>query len=161
MSKCLLIAAVFLIAGLALPATEAGALGVASDHRTPAASERPTDQAQIIRVHDGDSWNDWSRNLWPYYYSPYNYPRQGGYGNGFYGSPGWGYPYSNYYYNKPKRLTERQVVQAVKYQRFHRISKVWFDDGLYKVRAVDYHGRPVLLLVDPYSGQIVRWSFRR
>jgi hypothetical protein len=120
-----------------------------------------------IDIHDNDSWNNGYYPPWSYGNQPFQFPNSGWYGNGYYGSPYWGSPYwgnsygNNYYYNKPKRLTERQVVYAVKNQHFHQISKVWFDDGVYKVRAVDYYGRRVQLLVDPYNGRVLRWSFRR
>lgn len=125
-------------------------------------------QPGIIGIHDNDSWNNDYYPPWSYDNQPFQFPNSRSYGNGYYGSPFWGSPYwgnpyGNNYYNKPKRLTERQVVHAVKNQRFHHIDKVWFDksDGAYKVRAIDYYGRRVQLLVDPYNGRVLRWSFRR
>ncbi|MGH6933930.1 MAG: hypothetical protein ACREEE_16050 [Dongiaceae bacterium] len=143
------------------PAAMAGGPGRHLYGDTPAGPSQESNQPRFLKIQDDDSWNFGFGSPWPYYYQPYLNPRSNRYGNGYYGSPGWGYPYGDNYYYKPKRLTERQVVSAVRGQHFRKISKVWFDDGVYKVRAIDYYGRRVLLLVDPYSGRIVRWSFRR
>ena len=132
-----------------------------NDHDVPSALFQPSDQSGIIKIHDNDSWNNGSDNSWPYNNQPFPWLGFGWNGNSYYGAPYWGNPYGNSYYHKPKRLTERQVVRAVKNQHFHHVDKVWFDDGVYKVRAIDYYGRRVLLLVDPYDGRILRWSFRR
>lgn len=145
------------------PPTMAAGPGRNDHDIVPMPLNQPSDQLRVIKIHDSDSWNNGSNNSWPYNNQPFPWLGSGWNGNGYYGAPSWGYPYgnNNYYYNKPKRLTERQVVRAVKNQRFHQVSKVWFDDGVYKVRAVDYHGRRVLLLIDPYDGRVLRWSFRR
>jgi hypothetical protein len=48
----------------------------------------------------------------------------------------------------------------VQQQRFSNIKDIDFDDGVYKVYARDPYGREVKLLVDPYTGRIVRVKYR-
>jgi hypothetical protein len=87
----------------------------------------------------------------------------GGGSNGGWGGSGYHQPkggWNNGYYRPRPQLPTRAIAYCVQQQRFSSIKDIDFDDGFYKVYARDPHGRKVKLLVDPYTGRIVRVKYR-
>jgi hypothetical protein len=82
----------------------------------------------------------------------------GGGGGSSYHQPNGGW--NNGYYRSRPQLPTRAVAYCVQQQRFSNIKDIDFDDGFYKVYARDPYGRKVKLLVDPYTGRIVRVKYR-
>lgn len=54
------------------------------------------------------------------------------------------------------------VVQILTFQGYQDLRSIRFDDGAYQVRAQDPNGAPVVLNVDPITGEaVVRANHRR
>ena len=57
-------------------------------------------------------------------------------------------------------LPARAIVRSLRARDFCYISKPRLRRGLYHTRAQDAYGRRVRLVIDPYSGAIVRLRYR-
>ncbi len=57
-------------------------------------------------------------------------------------------------------LPPSAILRSLRAQQFCSISRPRFRRGLYRIRARDAYGRRVRLAIDPYSGEIVRLSYR-
>jgi hypothetical protein len=55
----------------------------------------------------------------------------------------------------PSQLNEDEVTARLTAAGYGRIHGVKFDDGLWRARAIDAQGVPVLLLADPDDGSVV------
>ncbi len=57
-------------------------------------------------------------------------------------------------------LPIRKIVKKLHRRDYYDISKVVLKKGRYKVRAYDYRGRPVKLVVNAYNGRILKKRYR-
>ena len=57
-------------------------------------------------------------------------------------------------------LPQRAIVQSLIARQYCRVSRLRFRRGFYHARAEDAYGRRVRLLIDPYSGEIIRRRYR-
>ncbi len=133
---------------------------VATGLAVPAdAAPRPADPAAAYRlqVHD----NRWSP---PQYYRPWQpapdrpwYDRNRGNG---YGPPP-DYRQAPYYAPyRPRGILPLGIVRHKLQRRdFRHIEDIRLRDNVYKVRAIDRYGRPVRLIVDPATGEILRLRY--
>jgi hypothetical protein len=141
---------------------------------TPGAS----DFGGIIYVdddHDDDNrhgnqpdrrYNQWpypqQNNNWPYaqgnngnYQGYYN----NGWGNGDWANP-WKQPHQNSHYVNRQPLPRHLIVHKLRMQHFYNVQEIKAKKGYYRVHAFDRYRRPVSVIMDPYSGRILRVGHR-
>ena len=58
------------------------------------------------------------------------------------------------------RVSPRVIMRSLREHKFHNISVMHIRRGKYHVKALDAYGRRVRLVIDPYSGRIVRLRYR-
>ena len=66
-----------------------------------------------------------------------------------------------YFENGYNILPARAIVRSLRARRFCYISRPRLKRGYYHARARDAYGRRVRLVIDPYSGAIIRIRYRR
>lgn len=59
------------------------------------------------------------------------------------------------------RVPPRVIIRSLRERKFHSISVMHIRRGKYHVKARDAYGRRVRLVIDPYSGDIIRLRYRR
>ncbi len=106
-------------------------------------------------------------NQWPYQQQDNNWPYtqqnngnyQGNYNNGW-GNPHWANPWNqshqNSHYVNRQPLPRHVIVQKLRMQHFYNVQEIKAKKGYYRVYAFDRYRRPVSVIVDPYSGRILR-----
>ncbi len=52
-------------------------------------------------------------------------------------------------------------MRFLRAHKFHDFSTMHIRRGMYRLKARDANGRRVRLVIDPYSGKIVRIRYRR
>lgn len=153
-----------MIAGLAALLASSSTAFAASG---PGNSDRSGSDQNRIVLADNDRSDDWNRQddqRWNN--QPWNNPQgSGGYGYGYgngYGynsgwqdsgryQPNWGYGHQQY------QPLPRQVIRArLQHQQFRDLSNWRFKDGYYRVNAEDRYGHDVRLIVDAYTGRVVK-----
>ena len=141
---------------------------------TPGAS----DLGGIIYVHDDDNYDDHygnrpkqRYNQWPYPQQNNNWPYTQQY-NGNYpdyskNSPGrhdwsnpWRQPYQDSHYVNRQPLPRHVIVHKLRMQHFYNVQEIKAKKGYYRVYAFDRYRRPVSVIVDPYTGRILRVGTR-
>jgi hypothetical protein len=150
---------------------------------TPGAS----DLGGIIYIHDDDNdddhygnrpkqrYNQWpypqQNNNWPYQQQNNNWPYTQQY-NGNYpdyskNSPGrhdwsnpWRQPYQDSHHVNRQPLPRHVIVHKLRMQHFYNVQEIKAKKGYYRVYAFDRYRRPVSVIVDPYSGRILRVGHR-
>lgn len=75
-----------------------------------------------------NNWNNYGNNQWPHY--------------------------QNQNYGRP--LPERVIVLKLRQHHFYNVQKIKAKKGYYRVYAYDRWRRPVEVIMDPYSGRILR-----
>ncbi len=64
-------------------------------------------------------------------------------------------------YGRGFRVPPRVIMRSLRALKFHDFSVMHIRRGKYHVKALDAHGRRVRLVIDPYSGDILRLRYRR
>lgn len=57
-------------------------------------------------------------------------------------------------------LPIKKIVKKLRHRDYYDISKIVLKRDRYKVRAYDYRGRPVKLVVNAYNGRILKKRYR-
>jgi hypothetical protein len=140
---------------------------------TPGAS----DLGGIIYVHDDDDDDRYGNrpkpryNQWPYPQQnnnwPYTQQNNGNYPDYSRNSPGrqdwrnpWWQPYQGSHYVNRQPLPRHVIVHKLRMQHFYNVQEIKAKKGYYRVYAFDRYRRPVSVIVDPYSGRILRVGHR-
>jgi len=146
---------------------------------TPGAS----DLDGIVYVHDNDDdYDDYNQryNQWPYPQQnnnrpypqqnnnrPYPQPNNDNYPDYSKNSPGrhdwsnpWRQPYQDSHYVNRQPLPRHVIVHKLRMQHFYNVQEIKAKKGYYRVYAFDRYRRPVSVVVDPYSGRILRVGTR-
>jgi hypothetical protein len=90
---------------------------------------------------------------WPYPQPvPYPYDPWPNYGQGW-NNPWW--QHHNPHYGSYQPLPKHVIVYKLQRRHFYNIQKIKAKKGYYKVYAFDRYGRPVSVIVDPYTGRIL------
>ncbi|MFM9843764.1 MAG: PepSY domain-containing protein [Dongiaceae bacterium] len=132
------------------------------------------DFAGIIHVDDDeDDYNRYRNpplqryNQWPYPQQNNNWP----YPQTYYGdhrggsdetwrdrdwSNPWSQQYQNSHYFNRQPLPRHVIVHKLARHHFYHVQKIKAKKGYYKVYAFDRYDRPVSVIVDPYTGRILR-----
>jgi hypothetical protein len=92
--------------------------------------------------------------------SRYGYGNRTGYGNrhGYGNRYGYGTRHGYRHY-QPRPLPARHIVRALHRQHYHSVSRIVLKHDHYKVRARDFRGRSVKLLVNAQNGRILHIRF--
>jgi hypothetical protein len=88
------------------------------------------------------------------YKNRYGYGNRHGYGNRY----GYGTRHGYRLY-QPRPLPARHIVRALHRQHYHSVSRILLTHDHYKVRARDFRGRSVKLLVNAQNGRILHIRF--
>jgi hypothetical protein len=88
------------------------------------------------RGYQGDSDPSWRQRNWNY-------------------SPWWN-PYQGSHYGNRQPLPRKLIVHRLRQQHFYNVQKIKEKKGYYKVYAFDVYRRPVSVIVDPYTGRVLR-----
>ena len=167
--------------GLLLAASAGNPAAATEDHRRDAPISVPawnpnqpaSSQAGVRYVHDNDDdWDndddDWRRNRrynqWPYNQWPYNGNNwNNGWNNNW--NNGWNNGWNNQppQYQQPVRgqpLPRHVIVFKLKQHHFHNVGEIKAKKGYYRVYAQDRWGRPVEVIMNPYTGRILRVGTR-
>lgn len=138
---------------------------------TPGAS----DIGGIIYVHDDEFYEERygarRYNQWPYPQQnnnwPYTQQNNGNYPDYSRNSPGrqdwrnpWWQPYQGSHYVNRQPLPRHVIVHKLRMQHFYNVQEIKAKKGYYRVYAFDRYRRPVSVIVDPYSGRILRVGHR-
>ncbi|MFQ5784587.1 MAG: hypothetical protein ACE5H8_07155 [Alphaproteobacteria bacterium] len=59
----------------------------------------------------------------------------------------------------PPPLPKRKIVRKLRRRHHLHVRKIRYVRGIYKVRARNEYGERLKLVVDPYSGRILRWRY--
>jgi Peptidase propeptide and YPEB domain len=112
------------------------------------------------------NWNNNGNNGWNGNNGNWNNGWNNNGNNGWNGSNGnWNNGWNNNWNNQPpyyqnqnygRPLPNHVIVFRLKQQHFYNVQKIKAKKGYYKVYAFDRHGRPVSVIVNPYTGRILR-----
>ena len=129
------------------------------------------DLGGIIYVDDDEDYEDrygaQRYNQWPYPQQNNNgpYAQQD---NGYYQgdsekgwrdrdwSNPWAQQYQNSHYVNRQPLPRHVIVHKLRMQHFYNVQEIKAKKGYYRVYAFDRYRRPVSVIVDPYTGRILR-----
>jgi hypothetical protein len=129
------------------------------------------DLGGIIFVDDDEDYEDrygaQRYNQWPYPQQnnngPYAQPNNGDYPDYSKNSPGrpdwrnpWEQQYQSSHYVNRQPLPRHVIVHKLRMHHFYNVQKIKAKKGYYKVYAFDRYRRPVSVIVDPYTGRILR-----
>jgi len=135
---------------------------VATGLAVPAdAAPRPSDPAVAYRVQVDD--HRWSppQNYRPWRPAPdrpwYDRHRGDRYDPPLGYRPG---PYYDYAPYRPRGILPLGIIlHKLQRRDFWHVKDIRLRDNVYKVRAIDRYGRPVRLIVDPATGEILRLRY--
>jgi hypothetical protein len=132
------------------------------------------DLGGIIYVHDEDDYDNrygnqpnQRYNQWPYPQQNNNWPyaqqnnhNDQGHSDKIWRDRNWnnqwGQPYQNSHYVNRQPLPRHVIVHKLRMHHFYNVQKIKAKKGYYKVYAFDRYRRPVSVIVDPYTGRILR-----
>jgi hypothetical protein len=163
------------LSGLLLAVSAGNPAAATEDHRRDApvgvtvwSQSQATSQSGLRYVHDNDDDDDdwrYNSNRWP----NNNWNNNGN--NGWNGSwnNNWNGNWNNNWNNQPpyfqhqnhgRPLPKHVIVFRLKQHHFYNVQKIKEKKGYYKVYAFDRFGRPVSVIVNPYTGRILRVGAR-
>jgi len=136
---------------------------------TPGAGNR----AGIILVNDDQDYDNHYRsnqgyNQWPYpqqnnNWSPYGQQNYGNHqGDSEKGwrdrnwNNQWNQPYRSWHSATRQPLPKQIIVHRLRQQHFYNVQTIKAKKGYYRVYALDRYRRPVSVIVDPYTGRVLR-----
>jgi hypothetical protein len=67
---------------------------------------------------------------------------------------------SDSHYVNRQPLPRHVIVHRLRMQHFHNVQEIKAKKGYYRVYAFDRYRRPVSVIVDPYTGRILRVGHR-
>jgi hypothetical protein len=155
-------------------ATETYHRGAAVVAGTPGAG----DLGGIIFVDDDQVYDNRYRNKPNQQYNQWPYPQQNNiwpYGQQNYGNyqgdsekgwrdrnwnNQWSQPYQGQHYGQRQPLPKHVIVHRLRQHHFYNVQKIKAKNGYYRVYAFDRYRRPVSVIVDPYTGRILRVGLR-
>lgn len=130
-------------------------------------------QVELLYVNDNDDDDDYDGghnrryNPWPYSDNGWNNNGNNGWNNGWNNTwnnnwnNGWNNNWNNQWpqYQQPVRgrpLPHHVIVFRLKQHHFYNVQSIKLKKDYYRVYAFDRHGRPVSVIVNPYTGRILR-----
>jgi hypothetical protein len=155
-------------------ATETYHRGAPKSAATVAGTPGASDLGGIIYVDDDQDYDNHyygnqpnqPYNQWPYPQQNNNwqYPQGNNYGSQYGGyqgdsEKGWdtrGYNQWNQQYVQRRPLSQQVIVHKLRMHQFYNVQKIKAKKGYYRVYAFDRYHRPVSVIVDPYTGRILR-----
>lgn len=154
-------------------ATETYQRGAPKSAATVAGTPGASDLGGIIYVDDDQDYDNryygnrpnQGYNQWPYpqQYNNWQYPQGNNYGSQYGGYQGdsdrgwrdWN-DHSNQQYAQRQPLPGNVIIHRLRQQHFYNVQKIKAKKGYYRVYAFDRYRRPVSVIVDPYTGRILR-----
>jgi hypothetical protein len=136
-----------------------------------AATPGAPDLGGIIYVHEDEDYEDrygaQRYNQWPYPQQnnsgPYAQPNNGGWPDYSKNNPDrrdwrspWEQQYQSSHYVSRQPLPRHVIAHKLRMHHFYNVQKIKAKKGYYKVYAFDRYRRPVSVIVDPYTGRILR-----
>ena len=170
------------LSGLLLAISAGNPAAATEDHRRDApvginvwSQAQASSQTELRYVHDND--DDWRYQPWPNNGNNWNNGNDwnGNWNNGWNnnGNNGWNNNWNNdwnnnwnnrppYYQNQNygRPLPEHAIIFKLRQQHFYNVQKIKAKNGYYRVYAYDRWRRPVEVIMDPYTGRILRVGLR-
>ena len=164
------------LSGLLLAASAGNPAAATEDHRRDApvgvnvwSQARASSQTELRYVHDNDYDDDDDYDN-PRYQWPNNGNNWNGNGNNNnWNNSNWNNGWNNNWNNRPpyyqnqnygRPLPDRAIVFKLRQQHFYNVQKIKAKKGYYRVYAYDRWRRPVEVIMNPYTGQILRVALR-
>ena len=135
-------------------------------------------QVELHYVHDSDD-DDYDRrhdqryNPWPYNGNGWNNNGNNNWNNGWnnngWNNNNWNNGWNNNWNNQPPQyqqpvrgqpLPRHVVVFKLKQHHFYNVGEIKAKKGYYRIYAKDRWGRPVEVIMNPYTGRILRVGTR-
>ena len=132
-----------------------------SNHREAPTGATVWDQNQVAhsqdkRRYDDDDDDDWRRyQPWPNQGNNWNNGWNNNWNNGW--NNGWN---NNWQQVQGRPLPQHVVVFKLKQQNFYNVQKIKLKKGYYRIYAYDRWRRPVEVIMNPYTGRILRVGLR-
>lgn len=166
------------LSGLLLAASAGNPAAATEDHRRDGpvglsvwSQAQANSQAELRYVHDNDDDDDSPYRQWPNNGNNWNGNWNNGWNNN--GNNGWNNNWNGnwnnnwnnqppYYHNQNygRPLPAHVIVFKLKQHHFYNVQKIKAKKGYYRVYAYDRWRRPVEVIMNPYTGRILRVGLR-